>query len=128
MRILGIDYGSKRIGIAVSDEAAQFALPVSVVKNSDTAISEIVEIARQHAIQEIVMGESRNYKGEPNTIFLDSLTFKGLLEKEGYTVRLEPEFMTSMNAERFQGKNELHDASAAALILQSFLDTRRNSA
>jgi len=128
MRILGIDYGSKRIGIAVSDEAAQFALPVSVVKNSDTAISEIVEIARQHAIQEIVMGESRNYKGEPNTIFLDSLAFKGLLEKEGYSVHLEPEFMTSMNAERFQGKNELHDASAAALILQSFLDTRRNSA
>ena len=43
------------------------------------------------------------------------------LEKEGFTVFLEPEFMTSANAERFQGKNEMLDASAAALILQSFL-------
>ena len=128
MRILGIDYGSKRIGIAVSDEACQFALPVSVVKNSGVALAEVVEIAREHAVQEMVMGESRNYKGEPNSIFLDSLAFKESLESKGYTVHFEPEFMTSMNAERFQGKNELHDASAAALILQSFLDKRKNSA
>ncbi len=128
MRILGIDYGSKRIGIAVSDDAEQFALPVSVVTNSDVALSEIVEIAREHAVQEMVIGESRNYKGEPNSIFLDSLAFKNLLESKGYAVYFEPEFMTSVNAERFQGKNELHDASAAALILQSFLDKRRNSA
>ena len=128
MRILGIDFGSKRIGIAVSDEAGQFALPVSVVKNSDTAIKEVIEIAHQYALQEMVMGESRNYKGEPNSIYPDSLAFKVLLEKQGYTLHLEPEFMTSINAERFQGKNEMHDASAAALILQSFLDKRRNSA
>ena len=47
------------------------------------------------------------------------------LEKEGYIVHLEPEFMTSANAERFQGKNDMLDASAGALILQSFLDRKK---
>ena len=125
MRILGIDYGSKRIGIAVSDEAAQFALPVSIVKNSETALDEVVALGKKYEVAEMVMGESRNYKGEPNVIMADSLVFKNKLEDAGMVVYLEPEFMTSMNAERFQGKNELHDASAAALILQSFLDKRQ---
>ncbi|MEK7641961.1 MAG: RuvX/YqgF family protein [Patescibacteria group bacterium] len=121
-RILGIDYGSKRIGVAVSDEARKFALPLSVVHTSDLAIKEIQEIARQHEVKEIVMGESRNYKQEPNPIFEESVEFKGQLEKLGFTVYLELEFMTSMQAERFQGKNDMSDASAAALILQSYLD------
>jgi len=122
MRILGIDYGSKRIGIAVSDEALTFALPVVVVRNTDVAIAEIREIARQHEVKEIVMGESRNYKQEPNVIFQESLTFKRSLEDLGFTVHLELEFMTSVQAERFQGKTHMTDASAAALILQSYLD------
>ena len=126
MRILGIDYGTKRIGIALSDEAGQFALPHSVVQNSKAALEEISAIASQNGVKEIVLGESRNYKGEANAILADSLEFKKALEGKGFTVHLELEFMTSMNAERFQGKNELHDASAAALILQSFLDRRRS--
>ena len=46
---------------------------------------------------------------------------------KGLIVFLEPEFMTSVAAERFQGKNDMHDASAAALILQSFLDKQNIS-
>ena len=122
MRILGIDYGSKRIGVAISDEGRQFALPVNVVSNSSLALKEIMKVANDFETTEIVMGESRNYKGEPNTILASSLQFKAELEKQGYTVHLEPEFMTSVNAERFQGKTPLGDASAAALILQSYLD------
>ena len=127
MRILGIDYGSKRIGVAISDEARQFALPVSIVSNSPTALKEIITLCTEYVTTEIVMGESRNYQGEANTILLESLDFKRQLEVQGYMVHLEPEFMTSIHAERFQGKNELHDASAAALILQSFLDKHRNN-
>ncbi len=122
MRILGIDYGSKRIGVAVSDESRKFALPVSVVKNSDVALNEVIEIARQHETKEIVIGESRNYKQEPNPIFEEADKFKKELEKSGFKVYLELEFMTSVNAERLQGKNDMSDASAAALILQSYLD------
>ncbi len=121
-RILGIDFGTKRIGVAVSDEARQFALPLVVVKNSELAAKEILEIAHQHEVVEVVMGESRNYKQEPNAIFEEADAFKMKLESLGLTVHLELEFMTSMQAERFQGKNDLTDASAAALILQSYLD------
>ena len=122
MRILGIDYGTKRIGVAVSDEKRNFALPLVVIRNSELAIREIVEIARQHEVKEIVLGESRNYKQEPNSIFEESVEFKKQLEELGFTVYLELEFMTSVQAERLQGKNEMSDASAAALILQSYLE------
>lgn len=122
MRILGIDYGTKRIGVAVSDESRKFALPVVVVKNGDVALKEIIEIARQHETKEMVIGESRNYKQQPNAIFEEADAFKKELEKAGFMVYLELEFMTSVNAERLQGKNDMSDASAAALILQSYLD------
>lgn len=128
MRILGIDYGSKRIGVAISDESRAFALPVKVVKNDDAALAEIIEVARTNNVTEMVMGESRNYKQEPNAIFAAAETFKKELENAGFKLYSEPEFMTSVNAERFQGKNEFTDASAAALILQSFLDKERSSA
>ena len=126
MRILGIDYGSKRVGVAISDENRQFALPVSVVSNTITLLEEIQKIAVDNESKEIVMGESRNYKGEPNEILLDSMEFKKKLEKDGFTVHFEPEFMTSVQAERWQGKSILTDASAAAIILQSYLDRGRN--
>ena len=125
MKVLGIDYGSKRIGIALSDSGRQFAIPLSVINNSKNSLDDVVKIANQKEVKEIVMGESKNYKGEGNAILPESLNFKMDLESKGFLVHLEPEFMTSANAERFQGKHDLLDASAAALILQSFLDKKR---
>jgi putative Holliday junction resolvase len=125
MRLLGIDFGSKRIGIALSDPGRQFAMPLKVITSTKDTLTDILNIAKDNEIKEIVIGESKNYKGEANTILADTLKLKTELEKEGYVVYLEPEFMTSANAERFQGKNDLLDASAAALILQSFLDKER---
>jgi putative Holliday junction resolvase len=121
-RILGIDFGSKRVGIAVSDEARQFATPVSVIQNTSTLLVEVEKIAIDYETKLIVLGESRNYNGEPNAIFEDADNFKKALESKGFNVEMELEFMTSQQAERIQGKNELSDASAAALILQSYLD------
>ncbi len=126
MKIMGIDYGTKRVGVAFSDEGMQFAIPSEVIKNSKNLLNEIKEIADKNYIKEIVMGESKNYKGEANDIYEESLKFKADLEKSGLKVHLEPEFMTSINAERFQGKNDMLDASAAALILQSFLDKKQS--
>ena len=131
MRYLGIDYGSKRVGIAISDEEGKFAMPMIVLKNSkntdasENLIKEIIELAKKNEVTTIVIGESKDYKGKANAILSESLNFKKDLEKKGFTVHLEPEFMTSVNAERFQGKNEMLDASAAALILQSFLDRKK---
>ena len=125
MRILGINYGSKRIGLALSDEGRQFAMPLIVLNSTKNLLDEVLKIAKEKETTEIVMGESKNYKGEANVIMSESLEFKKQLETNGLTVYLEPEFMTSANAERFQGKHDMLDASAAALILQSFLDKER---
>jgi len=122
MRIIGIDFGSKRVGIAVSDEAGQFALPVVVLQNDKKLLEDVVGLAKTNGVKEFVLGESRDYKGKPNTIFAAADEFQKQLEKAGFTVHLQLEFMTSMEAERFQGKNDKSDASAAALILQSYLD------
>jgi len=126
MRILGIDYGTKRIGIALSDPDAQFALPHSVISNSNSFVEEISTIAYANEVKTIVIGESRNYHGEPNKILAEVLSLKKDLETRGFVVYLELEFMTSVQAERFQGKNEHSDASAAALILQAYLDSHKN--
>ena len=121
-KIIGIDYGSVRVGVAISDQNRQFAMPFSVISNDSDLISKIDKIAIDNEVKEIVMGESLDFKGKPNMIFLDSVDFKEKLEAKGYAVYFEPEFMTSVQAERFQGKTALTDASAAALILQSYLD------
>ena len=123
MRILGIDYGSKRVGVALSDEAGKFAMPLIVVKNGKSLLEEIVGLAKTNEVKEIVLGESRDYKGKPNEIFMAASEFKKELEKEGFAVHFQLEFMTSVQAERFQGKNDKSDASAAALILQAYIDS-----
>ena len=126
MRLLGIDYGTKRVGIALSDEASQFALPFAVIANSQSLMSglagEVEKIAIANEVREIVLGESKDYKGEPNKIMSGSLELKKQLESKGFIVCLQPEFMTSVQAERLQGKNAKSDSSAAALILQAYLD------
>ena len=125
---MGIDYGTKRIGVALSDEAGRFALPRSVMPNSPALrhglADEIGKAASANAVKEIVIGESKDYRGKANAILADSLELKKELEARGFIVHLEPEFMTSAQAERLQGKNDMHDASAAALILQAYLDKK----
>ncbi len=124
MRILGIDYGTKKIGIALSDQDRQFAIPLIVINYSKNLLQDVLEIVKENEVKEIVMGESKNYNGEANAILEKSLEFKKLLEQNNLRVHLEPEFMTSENAERVQGKHDMLDASSAALILQSFLDKK----
>lgn len=125
-RIMGIDYGSKRVGLAISDPSLKFAMPLSVVSNDPELLAKVQKIAVDNEVKEIVIGESKDYKGNANPILLDSLEFKAKLESLGYVVYFEPEFMTSVQAERLQGKTDLLDASAAALILQSYLDREKS--
>lgn len=131
MRLLGIDYGTKRVGIAMSDESAKFAIPFTVIANSRTLskglADEIEKITVTNGVKEIVIGESTDYKGKPNEIMAGSLELKRRLEDKGFVVHLEPEFMTSVHAERFQGKNAKSDSSAAALILQAYLDKEKKA-
>lgn len=136
MRYLGIDYGAKRVGLALSDEQGNFAYPLSVIENTDNLISEISKICKENNVGEIVVGESRNFSQKENDIMREIKPFVKSLEKEtSLPVSLHPEFMTSVEAERIQSrrlrsgsrlkrrevKNDMHDASAATLILKHFL-------
>ena len=125
MRLIGIDYGSKRVGVAVSDEAGEFALPLTVLKNTKELLDEVVGLAKENEVKEIVIGDSRQYDMSANKIQPAIMEFRKQLEGKGLKVSMELEFMTSMQAERLQGKNDKSDASAAALILQSFLDKKK---
>ncbi len=128
MRYLGIDYGAKRIGIAVSDEELKLAFPLEVLENSHKIIPELREICEANKVSKIVVGESRDFSQNENEIMKEIKPFIENLKQElQIEVVLHPEFLTSIEAERLQGHNEMHDASAAALILSSYLDSVKNN-
>ncbi len=125
MRLLGIDYGTKRVGLALSDESGRFAFPYQVLINTgdQKVANDIAAICQKEGVTQIVLGESRDYRGEANPVMKQITSFqKQLAEKTGLPIILEPEFLTSAEAERLQGKTAEHDASAAALILKSYID------
>jgi putative Holliday junction resolvase len=122
MKYLGIDFGEKRVGIAVSDEDGKIAFPTTVLANDQNLMKNIVDLCMKNAVETVVMGESRDYQGEINTIMWKIQGFKKQLETIGFKVVYEPEFMTSKQASQITGENKMLDASAAAIILQSYLN------
>ena len=81
----------------------------------------------ENKVGEIIVGESLNFAQKENEIMKEIEPFVKRLENElKLSVHMHPEFMTSAEAEQLQGKNAMHDASAAAIILKSYLDTIRN--
>jgi methionine--tRNA ligase beta chain len=127
MKFLGVDYGLKRVGIAVSDDGGRMAFPDSVLDNNADLFETISKICNEKGIGEIVVGESKNLNGEPNAIMKNIDKFvEGLKKNTNRSVHLEPEFMTSVQASRIQGENKMIDASAATIILQSFIDKKNN--
>lgn len=124
MKYLGIDYGAKNVGVAISDEQLKFAFPLVVLQNSEELVEDIGKICTENNIEAIVVGESKDFSQKDNQIMKEITPFVKALESDlKVTVYMHPEFMTSQEAERIQGKNSMHDASAAALILKSYLDT-----
>ena len=140
---MGIDYGTKRIGLALSDMEGKIAFPHKVVLAEEAAILIISKIWNEEGVEEVVIGESRDFKGEPNPVMKKIEIFKTALEKvTSLPVQLEPEYMTSSQAERIDNerreenrksglrvrrpkvKNKMLDASAAAVILQSYIDKK----
>lgn len=131
MRYIGIDFGSKKIGLALSDESNTFALPHEVLPSGQNLVGEIAKIIKENGVTGIILGESKNFKGADNKIMKKIEQFKkDIEERAGLPVIFEPEFLTSRQARAIQGETVMHDASAAALILQSYLDrlAQKNSA
>ena len=122
MRYLGIDYGSKKVGLALSDSSGKLAFPHKVLMNNPQLVSLIEGTVRREGVGGIVIGQSLDYQGRDNPIMSAIKNFKAKLEKAtGLKVVFESEFLTTKQAERSGGA----DASAAALILQSYLERKR---
>lgn len=137
MRHLGIDYGSKRVGIAVSDKDGKIAFPYKIVKNDMGLLDTIHNICGEEDISAIIIGESTDLSGKPNKIMGSIEELKHNLEAElELPVYLQKEFMTTVEARGREGKEQNNarktskgkstsvDASAAALILQRYLDKK----
>ena len=128
MRYLGIDFGTKRVGIAISDETNSLAFPLTVLPNSPDLISEVVLLIKENQVTNVVVGESKDLSGKENPVMADIKFFVGELRKQvSVEIMLEPEFLTTIQASRIQGRHEKIDASAAAVILQNYLDTASNT-
>ncbi len=127
MRHIGIDFGTKKVGIAVSDEGGQMGFPRSVVPNDDRLMEAIISIIRRDDVQVIVMGESLALDGTENPVAAKAKEFAAALTAEtGLPVYFEPEAFTTQEAGRGidggrGGTREGVDAQAAALILTSYL-------
>lgn len=130
MRILGIDYGEKRIGIAVTDESGHMAFPKAVLANDRYFFKSLTELIEGGNVKKIIIGESLNKDGSENEIMQKIHALARKIDRElDISVDYETEIYTSEAAKRLQGKelekNALIDASAAALILNGYLERNK---
>jgi putative Holliday junction resolvase len=131
MRFLGIDYGSVRLGTALSDESGVMGFPHKVLQNTSHLLDEVAELVQREKVGKIVIGYSRDLAGGENPIAESAKKFgTALEERTGLPVAYESEVFTSAEARRAPHKEEKSrspksheavDASAAAIILTSYL-------
>ena len=133
MRFLGIDFGEKRIGVAISDEDARIATPLTTLRRrSDSqAIQELVDLIRDEEIQALVIGEPRRADGSRGTAALRVIRFAvKLADSCDQEVFLVDESLTSREATQLAGsrlkRREQLDALAAQILLQEALDSPRS--
>lgn len=140
MKYLGIDYGTKKIGIAVSDDSGKIAFPKIIIQYTKTLVSDIQGLVSEWGIEKIVMGKSVDMDGIDNPLQRQIQKFAETLSLEaGIEVVMEDERMSSLAArghlygkgnianEQWSGKENQKrrdpvDAGAAAIILQRYLD------
>lgn len=127
MKRMGIDFGSKKIGVALTDDSGAMAFPHAVVPNDGKFLSYVEKLVAERGVGELVIGHSLNNQGDPNQIHAAVEEFMmDVTLHIGIPVHLEPEQYSSRQAAQIQGKNEKLDASAAALILDSFITKQKN--
>lgn len=133
MRILALDHGSKRIGIAVSDELKMIAQPLEFVPAEPFLdfLARLKEIIRDKEVELLLVGMPRNMDGSYGPAALRVQEFVAVLkEKVAVPIRTWDERLTSAQAQRFliEGgvrraqRKEKVDKTAAAILLQSYLD------
>jgi putative Holliday junction resolvase len=124
MKYLGIDYGSKRVGIAVSDDKGMIAFPRGTVENNERLISSLMKMAEAEHVERIVVGDTRALNGAQNPVTEEAEQFIAKLARtSGLPATGVFEAWSSIEASRYAPAGQEHnDAAAAAVILQRFLD------
>lgn len=133
MRILGIDPGSKRIGVAISDPTGTIANPLTVINHVSrmSDASEITQLAERHKVKRIVVGQSLDEYGEPTLEGRRAARLAGAIrEQSDLIVELWDESFSTQQARaariamgtRRKKRSGHMDEMAATIILQSYLD------
>lgn len=126
--MIGIDYGNRRVGVALSSEGDAFALPHAVFENNKFLIDTIVSLCKHKGVSGIVIGESVDFRGKPNPVMKNIRFFVDKLKEKlpNTPIFFEKETLTTQEAKRIQGKHKNIDASSAALILEGYLSRKRH--
>jgi putative Holliday junction resolvase len=124
MKLLGIDFGTKNIGIAMTDESGEIAFPLKTLHKN--AISEIVEICSQENIEKIIIGLPINLQGETTAsttaveIFINELK-----EKINISIETIDERLSTVQAYKIGANKKSADEVSAQILLQNFLDKKQ---
>ena len=120
MKVMALDFGAARTGVAVSDPTGTIARPVGVVKGGD--IARIVELIREHGVERVVVGMPLTLRGQvgeqarETQAFMDDLSRASGIE----VVPFDERFTTNL-AEQMASASAEEDARAAAHLLSSYL-------
>lgn len=134
MRIMGLDYGERRIGVAMSDLFGWTAQGLEVIDQKVVAdpMARIVELIKQHEVESIVVGLPKNMNGTVGPSGENCIAFaEKLKETLSLPVQLWDERLTTVSAERAlleadvsrRKRKQVIDKMAAAILLQSYLDS-----
>lgn len=141
MRIMGLDYGSKTVGVAISDPLLITAQGVEIIRRKDEnklrqTLARIEELITEYEVGEIVLGLPKHMNNDVGVRAELSLEFKEKLERRtGLPVIMHDERLTTVVADktmmeagvRREARKDYVDMIAATLILQNYLDMRSNS-
>lgn len=135
MRVMGLDYGDRRIGVALSDALKWTAQGLTVVetRRDGGELDKLAEIAKENEVSEVVVGLPKNMNGTIGPRGEICMAFaEQIKEKLGLPVRLWDERLTTVAAERtlkeaeisLKKRKQVVDKMAATLILQNYLDSK----
>ena len=123
MKVIALDYGAARTGVAVSDATGTIARPVGVVERatSDSGLAELGAMVREHAAERVVVGMPLTLRGERGAQALETERFVDALRSVvDVPVETYDERFTTTIAARAGGESD-EDARAAAHLLESYL-------